>query len=82
MSPTFEEFATDHGLHVHCAGCGQCLLDPDPWVQATQPTWCVTCALRLVRGMPKGVPLPFTILQVMDAGVAQAVVERHEGEAR
>lgn len=53
----FERFALDHQAHVHCQGCGGCLLDPAFYVQHfSQNVWCVTCRDRIKAS---GVPLPW-----------------------
>lgn len=44
----FEQFALDHARHVHCLGCGGCLLDPSHLVQGYGTvTWCVGCRDRI-----------------------------------
>jgi hypothetical protein len=58
-TPTaFELFAQDHKQHQHCVGCGGCLLRPD-LRDMQRPFWCVSCAVRLCKTVPVGVPLPF-----------------------
>ncbi len=57
----FEIFALDHKKHVHCLGCGGCLLDPSPLVQGFQGcVWCVTCRDRIKANCKRvGIPLPW-----------------------
>ncbi len=57
----FERFALNHDQHVHCNGCGGCLLDPSHLVQGFRGwTWCVGCRDRIkVNCARTGVPVPW-----------------------
>lgn len=57
----FERFATDHRAHVHCRGCGGCLLDPAWYVQSyPSHVWCIACRDRIKATCEKsGAPLPW-----------------------
>ena len=58
----FERFALDHKAHVHCRGCGGCLLDPAFYVQSyPSHVWCVQCRDRIKATCAiTGVPVPWT----------------------
>lgn len=58
----FERFATDHHSHVHCVGCGGCLLDPAFYVQSFRNhVWCVGCRDRIKATCKQtGAPPPWT----------------------
>ena len=77
MKPTFEEFATNHDLHRHCSGCGSCILDPE--MQHLWPLYCVSCALRVIKGTPKGAILPFDFDSVQDVRVREALQQHEAG---
>ena len=54
----FEAFALDHKAHVHCQGCGGCLLDPAWYVQQFA-AWCVGCRDRIKKALPVGAEPPW-----------------------
>ena len=62
----FEKFALDHSLHVHCSGCGGCMLEPFIKLLSINPVWCVGCYKRIEAKMPVGAPRPW------DGGVVWA----------
>lgn len=67
---TFEQFAMDHDLHVHCIGCGGCILDPQPQVQYSHPIWCIGCRDRIEKRCAKTgarVPWHFTMTFRVDS---------------
>lgn len=66
MSEEFEQFATDHSLHVHCVACGGCIFDRR--VQLLVPVWCVGCRDKLkAASKTTGVPLPWDPRQEIGA---------------
>lgn len=61
VQTAFEQFALDHQRHVHCLGCGGCLLDPSHIVQGFRSwVWCVGCRDRIKATCARsGLPLPW-----------------------
>jgi len=57
---SFEEFATQHHLHHHCAVCGYCILDTRWQVLNLYPVWCVKCREYIKSQTPKGRNLPWS----------------------
>ncbi len=56
----FEEFATNHGKHFHCKGCGVCMVDPRFMnVALSYPVWCVGC-YKIIDSIPLNIPRPWT----------------------
>ena len=57
----FERFALDHKAHVHCQGCGGCIVDPAFYIQSYPHTvWCMACRIRIKAVCAlTGAPLPW-----------------------